>query len=182
VRVLIAVACLTAAVLAQKASFSDRLYPVFVNAGCPACHNSNGVASATRLHFPEPDASPIRIEAFGRSLVKLVDRDHPIESLLLRKPTMRMPHTGGERIKSGSPEEEVLLAWIQKLASMSGEELEKATKYADGDSASGAEVPAAVLRRLTHSQYNNTVRDLLGDQTSAMASKISTTRRVCRRC
>ena len=32
--------------------------------------------------------------------------------------------------------------------------------------ASGATVQDAELRRLTHSQYNHTVRDLLGDQTS----------------
>src|SRR5690606_3222305 len=30
----------------------------------------------------------------------------------------------------------------------------------------GREIPTAELRRLTHSQYNHTVRDLLGDQTA----------------
>ena len=165
-RVLIGLACLASASFAQKASFTDRVYPVFINAGCPACHNSNGVASATRLQFPEPEASPDRIEAFGKSLVRLVNRDHPEESLLLKKPTMRIPHTGGERIKPASPEEEVLKAWIQTLASLSGDELAKALKYGGSDLTPGAEAPAAVLRRLTHSQYNNTVHDLLGDQTA----------------
>ncbi len=165
-RVLLGLACVASAAYAQNTFFSDRLYPVLLNAGCPACHNANGVASATRLHFPDSSASPERIEAFGKSLVKLVDRDHPDESLLLKKPTMRIPHTGGERIKPGSQEEDVLKAWIRTLASLSGDELAKALQYNENEPVPGAEAPTVVLRRLTHSQYNNTVRDLLGDQTA----------------
>ena len=147
--------------------FSAKLYPILVNAGCPACHNSNGVASATRLHFPDAESSQDRIEAFGKSLVVLVDRDHPDESLLLKKPTKRIAHTGGERIKPGSPEEAALKAWIEMLASLQDDELAAAMKYSDaGQAGAVADAPRAVLRRLTHSQYNNTVRDLLGDQTA----------------
>ena len=166
VRVLLGLMCLASVAFAQKISFTDRVYPVFQSAGCAACHNANGVASATRLHFPDAEASTARVEAFGKSLVKLVDRNHPEESLLLKKPTMRIPHTGGERIKPGSPEEDVLKAWIQQLTSLSGDELAKALNYSENDTTAGAEAPTAVLRRLTHSQYNNTVRDLLGDQTA----------------
>jgi hypothetical protein len=137
--------------LAQTASFSSKLYPILKEAGCAACHNSNGVASATRLHFPDPEAAPDRIEAFGYSLVKLIDRDHPDESLLLKKPTLRVPHTGGLRIKPGSPEEAVLKAWIQTLASLSGDQLAKAMKYGEMEQAP-PRAPDAVLRRLTHSQ------------------------------
>jgi len=101
------------------------VYPVFQGAGCHACHNSTGVASATRLHFPEPEASTARIDAFGKSLVKLADRDHPDESLLLKMPTLRVPHTGGERIKPGSQEEDVLRACIKQLASLPADDLKK---------------------------------------------------------
>ncbi len=121
VRTLLSWVCLAGAVFGQ--SFSAKLYPILVNAGCPACHNSNGVASATRLHFPDAESSQDRIEGFGKSLVALVDRDHPEESLLLKKPTKRIPHTGGERIKPGSPEEAVLKAWIETLTSLKGDEL-----------------------------------------------------------
>ena len=161
--------CLASAAFGQTRSFSNKLYPILKDAGCAACHNSNGVASATRLHFPDADATPDRIEAFGNSLVRLVDRDQPDESLLLKKPTLRVPHTGGLRIKPGSPEEAVLKVWIQTLASLSGDALAKAMKYSDVEQASNNGSPGspnAVLRRLTHSQYNNTVRDLLGDQTA----------------
>jgi len=167
VRYLLCWICLASALFGQTDSFSNRLYPILKEAGCSACHNNNGVASATRLHFPDAAATPDRIEAFGNSLVRLVDRDHPDESLLLKKPTLRVPHTGGLRIKPGSPEEAALKAWIHTLASLSGDALAKAMKYSDVEqTANQSASTPAVLRRLTHSQYNNTVRDLLGDQTA----------------
>ena len=89
-------------VWAQEAPFGAGLYQVMEKAACRSCHNPDGVASATRLHFPEPDAAPEKIEAFGRSLVTLVDRERPDASLLLNKPTNRIAHAGGERIKPGS--------------------------------------------------------------------------------
>src|SRR6202030_1957189 len=106
-------------------------------------------------HFPEPGTAPEGLDAFGKSLVILVDRNQPENSLLLRKPTKRVAHGGGERIKAGSPEEAELLSWIGVLAHLSGKELAQATKY-NGQTADGAAAPPPTLRRLTHSQYNNT--------------------------
>jgi hypothetical protein len=135
-------------------------------AGCRSCHNPDGVASVTRLHFPEPDAAPEKVEAFGRSLVVLIDRERPDSSLLFNKPTNRIPHAGGERIKPGTQDEVVLKAWIQRLTQLSGVELASALKYRELEAAgAGVARPQTGLRRLTHSQYNHTVRDLLGDQT-----------------
>ena len=101
---------------AETTSFTQTLYPALKAAGCPACHNTDGVASATRLHFPEPSATPAQIEAFGKSLVILVDPKNPEQSLLFRKPTNRIPHAGGERIVKGTPQEAALKAWVQQLA------------------------------------------------------------------
>src|SRR5215472_7427228 len=117
------------ALAADTASFSKSLYPIFEEAGCRGCHNPDGVASATRLHFPEASAPADRIEAFGRSLVILVDPQNPANSLLLRKPTARLPHAGGQRIQPGSPEEVALRAWIDRLALLKGDELAKALRY-----------------------------------------------------
>jgi hypothetical protein len=146
---------------ADSASFSRSLYPVLEDAGCSGCHNSDGVASATRLHFPETTAPAARIEAFGNSLVVLVDQKTPENSLLFRKPTARIPHAGGQRIKPGTPEEAALRAWIDHLAQLKGDDLAKALRYREEEGAAQTHV---ALRRLTHSQYNNTVRDLLGDR------------------
>ena len=158
---------LTAAALsAQSVDFRTTLYPILEKANCRACHTAEGVASATRLHFPEADANAQNVEDFGLSLIVLINRDQPDASLLLKKPTARIPHTGGERIKPGSPEEAVLKAWIVKLAQLSGPDLTKALKYRELESAGSGVATDPELRRLTHSQYNHTVRDLLGDQTS----------------
>jgi hypothetical protein len=78
-----------------------------------------------------------------------------------------MPHTGGQRIKPGSQEEIVLKAWIERLTRLAGADLATALKYRELESTDKSNIaPANELRRLTHSQYNHTVRDLLGDQTS----------------
>src|SRR5262252_2068399 len=151
---------------AQESSFSRTLYPVLEKAACRSCHNPDGVASVTRLRFPEPDANADQIEAFGRSLVALIDRNKPEESLLLKKPTNRVSHAGGERIHPGSGEEWILKAWIQRLAKMSDDEVASALKVHEAKAAGSGPARPAALRRLTHSQYNNTVRDLLGDQSA----------------
>lgn len=166
-RRLILIGFVGSALWAQNTDFRTALYPVLEKANCRACHNTDGVASATRLHFPEADAPASQIEAFGNSLVILIDRDHPDSSLLLQKPTARIPHTGGERIKRDTPEEGILKAWIARLAQLSGPELATALRYRETEnSGAGLVAQNAELRRLTHSQYNHTVRDLLGDQTS----------------
>jgi hypothetical protein len=136
-------------------------------AGCRSCHNPDGVAAGTRLQFPETDAPAERIEAFGRSLVVLVDRAQPDRSLLLNKPTKRIAHAGGERIKQGSDDEAIVKRWVEMLTHLSGEDLAKANRYREEEAAgAGQAATQTPLRRLTHSQYNHTVHDLLGDQTA----------------
>jgi len=147
---------------APPSQFAKTLYPVLDKAACRSCHKPDGVASATRLLFPEPDVPAARIEEFGRSLVAFVDRSKPDQSLLLRKPTNRVTHTGGERIVQNSPDEAALKAWVDRLAAMSADEVAKAREYKDEGSMAVAP-PGPVLRRLSHSQYNNTVRDLVGE-------------------
>jgi len=154
----------TATLCAADGSFTSQVYPVLEAAGCRACHNADGVASATRLLFPEPGAPASRIEAFGKSLVALVDQANFENSPLLRKPTNRTPHAGGQRIKPGSPQESALVVWTKRLSQLRGDELTAARRY--GAVADEPRRAGAAVRRLTNSQYNNTVRDLLGDRTA----------------
>ena len=147
--------------VAGPVSFSRTVYPIFEAAQCRGCHTDDGVASATRLHFPEPNASPEDVEAFGVTLAVLVNRDDPSRSLLLNKPTNRERHTGGERIHPGSFEEQALTEWVRHLATVPGDAVAAAReRLASSNAPATHDQP---LRRLTHSQYNNTVRDLLGD-------------------
>ena len=142
-------------------SFARDLYPLLEKADCRACHTDTGVASATRIHFPPSSAAAAEIETFGKGLAALVDRDQPEKSLVLLKPTRRVPHTGGERIAQGSGEEEILRAWVNYLATLRPEVSEESR----ATGASSRHFGRQVLRRLTHNQYDNTVRDLLGDRT-----------------
>jgi hypothetical protein len=147
---------------ASDVSFSKTVYPALRRAGCNGCHSPSGVASATKFHFPEADAPAEQVEAFGKSLVAFVNVDQPAKSALLNKPTNRVAHVGGERIKPGSPDDAVLKSWVDRLVRLSGDELLAALRYRDDLRASKAPT-RPVLRRLTHAQYNNTVRDLLGE-------------------
>jgi hypothetical protein len=165
--IVLAGVCITQA---QQMSFADQVYPVLQSAGCAACHNGEGVASATRLRFPEEPTSKVRLQAFGKSLVEFVNRTDPEKSLLLLKPTLRIPHTGGERIRKATPEEKVLRSWIAQLAAMPPAEVASALEYRKREAAGHGQAPTVVLRRLTHAQYDNTVRDLLKD-TTAPASR-----------
>lgn len=146
---------------ARPGYFSRSVFPLFETANCRGCHNADGVASATRLHFPEPGQPDDRIEAFGKSLVALVDPKSPEQSLLLNKPTNRIPHTGGKRIAPASKEEALLLTWVRHLAGFSDSDRTAALTNAEPAGVKAA--PVSVLRRLTHSQYNHAIRDLLGD-------------------
>jgi hypothetical protein len=139
--------------------FSEKLYPVLENAGCRACHATDGVASTTRIHFPPQEAGREQVEAFGIRLAELTDRNNAKESLLFLKPTARISHTGGERIAPGSEEDAILSAWVDYLTHVSAAEVAAASaKLRVG---SGRR-QAGPMRRLTHSQYDRTIRDLLG--------------------
>ena len=70
-------------VMAQQSSslpdgfFAKKLYPMLEKANCRGCHVENGVAATTRLHFPPESAAQGQVETFGRSLMVLIDREHP---------------------------------------------------------------------------------------------------------
>ena len=146
---------------APAPSFATTVYPVLEKAGCRACHTDEGVASGTRLHFPEESASTEEVDAFGLTLAGLVNRGDPSSSLLLNKPTNRTRHVGGVKIAPDSADEQVLRAWIQHLVSVPDADISAArARLAVVKPATAHQVG---LRRLTHSQYNNTVRDLVGD-------------------
>jgi hypothetical protein len=144
----------------EERFFSSRVYPLLEKAGCRSCHTESGVGSSTRLRFPEENASVAEIETFGLRLQVLVDPGNPRQSLLLQKPTNRVEHTGGQRITE-SAEEEILLAWVNHLARL-GPDVRPVPPETAPHATAGE---SGVMRRLTHSQYNNTVRDLLGDLT-----------------
>ena len=99
--------CAAVAIAADDAPFSKTVYPVFEEAGCRNCHNPDGVASATRLQFPETGVPADRIEAFGKSLVALIDSANTANSLLLNKPTARSLTPEGSASSRAAPKRSV---------------------------------------------------------------------------
>lgn len=153
-----------AALSTQAQDFASTLYPVLDKAACRACHTAEGVASATRLHFPEAGAPPAKLEAFGRSLVEFIDPANPNDSLLRRKPTGLTAHAGGVRIQPNSEGDQALKTWITRLGNLTKAELAEAKLYRRREAAgSGYARTRIALRRLAHHEYNNVIRDLLGD-------------------
>lgn len=137
--------------------FAADLYPRLEAKNCRACHSTSGVASGTRLQFPELGAPQGAIHRFGLGLRRLVNLADISQSALLLKPTNKIPHTGGPLIAADSEEERLLRRWVEYLAS----------ENFDGESTQDAapERRLEPIRRLTHVQYDNTVRHLLGDST-----------------
>jgi hypothetical protein len=137
-------------------NFVRDVWPVLEKADCKGCHNNDGVASTTRLQFPEAAATDEERTLFGDSLRRFVDTADAAKSLLVLKPTNKIGHAGGRRIQPGSDAETVLINWVRQLNAT-----KPLARHEEAKKLSAHEKP--VLRRLTHSQYDNTVRDLLGD-------------------
>ena len=96
------------------AGFVTSVLPILTKAGCNAgaCHGAATGQGGLRLSLlgydPQADYHAITREFAGRR----IDLGSPVDSLLIRKPSRRVPHKGGERIAADSADEAALLAWI----------------------------------------------------------------------
>ncbi len=107
---------LTAARLtaAEGPTFRNQVQPILARFGCSAgaCHGAaagqGGFKLSLRGYDDEGDYLTITKSAQGRR----VCLDDPARSLILLKATRTIPHKGGERFKSSSPEYAILSDWI----------------------------------------------------------------------
>ncbi len=99
-------------------SFRNDVLPVLTRIGCNggSCHGAaagkGGLKLSLRGFDPDSDYEVLTHQANGRRVVPGV----PGESLLMLKPTMRIPHGGGMRIQPGSREEAAIAGWIAEGA------------------------------------------------------------------
>jgi len=95
-------------------SFRNHVQSVLTKHGCNsgACHGAaagkNGFKLSLRGYDPQFDHFAITRQARGRRIVPT----DPGLSLLLTKPTGKVPHKGGALIEEGSPDYMVLAEWI----------------------------------------------------------------------
>lgn len=100
--------------VASPVSLRNEVIPVLSRQGCSsgACHGSPKGKGGFRLSLRGFDLSidekTLRGEFFGRR-VSVLDPD---ASLLLRKPLMKVPHAGGQRLHADSVSHHVLRNWI----------------------------------------------------------------------
>jgi hypothetical protein len=98
--------------------FERHVVPLLGRLGCAAgsCHGSFQGKGGLRLslfgHAPERDYQALTRDGSSRRLAPLA----PDSSLLLLKPTTRVPHEGGQRLQPGSWQYRVLRAWIAQGA------------------------------------------------------------------
>ena len=95
-------------------NFRNHVQSVLAKAGCSsgACHGAlagkNGFKLSLRGYDPEGDYLVLTRQMRGRRIVP----SDPGRSMILTKPTGRLPHGGGLRFEEGSLEYRVIAQWI----------------------------------------------------------------------
>lgn len=95
-------------------SFRNHVLPVLTKATCNggSCHGAaagkGGLKLTLRGFDPQWDYNVLTHQAMGRRVVA----GDPAHSLFIQKPTMQIGHGGGERIKKGSLDYQILSQWV----------------------------------------------------------------------
>ncbi|MDA0808497.1 MAG: DUF1553 domain-containing protein [Planctomycetota bacterium] len=99
---------------ALAVSFEHETLPVLAKAGCSggACHGSPHGKGEFRLSLFGFEPAFDRMSLVKESQSRRVNTIKPAHSLLLRKPTMQIPHAGGRRLKVGDELYSLLHDWI----------------------------------------------------------------------
>ena len=105
--------------------FQRHVVPLLGKLGCNgrACHGSFQGRGGFRLSLFGYDFESDHGELYGR-----VDPETPVESLILQKPLMEVPHEGGQRLKPGSWQHQLLLNWVKADSPGRAEDAAKLTK------------------------------------------------------
>lgn len=95
--------------------FKDQVEPVLTRLGCNAgaCHGAlagkGGFKLSLRAYDPESDHNAMVFQVLGRR----INIQTPEKSFLLKKAMGLIPHGGGQKLRPGSNEHKLLLAWIR---------------------------------------------------------------------
>ena len=101
-----------------KIQFMKHVRPVIAKAGCNmgACHASQHGKGGFKLSVFGFEPSKDWTAIVRDQLQRRINFVQPENSLLLLKPTMQIPHQGGLRLKKGSVDYQLLLAWLKSGA------------------------------------------------------------------
>lgn len=100
-------------------SFRNDVQPILTKAGCNsgACHGALAGKGGFRLSLKAYDVQGDFHTIVKQSRGRRTELSDPARSLLLIKPTGAVPHNGGVRFETDSPEYRILSGWIAQGAS-----------------------------------------------------------------
>jgi len=103
-----------AALSADQISFDAQIVPLLTRMGCNAgaCHGAAAGRGEFRLSLLGADPAADHMAIARQFQGRRVNRTQPGESLLLRKPTARLEHGGGQLFEYDDPEAQLLRQWI----------------------------------------------------------------------
>ena len=155
--------------------FERQVWPAF-DGTCTACHTAQGIASETRMVLipgQSPDALVNNFEAVRAVSEITVDG----QALILLQPTGLLPQAGGTLIDIDSPEHQALVELTQRIR---GEVDECGEPTGEQPPPMGNECDQPtpgrrMVRRLSHTEYSNTVFDLIGVEFDAHGAFVADT-------
>ena len=109
-------------------SFKRDVMPVFMRTGCNqgSCHGAARGKDGFRLSLFGFDADGDHHRLCREMPGRRINLALPAESLLIEKPTGKVPHTGGERIKDGDEYYQTLIRWLEAGAPNDPKDVPKA--------------------------------------------------------
>ena len=115
---LLAAVTIPGCVLAIDISFERDVLSVLTTKGCNSsgCHGSPAGQSGFKLSLYGADAAADYAMITSAHNGRRVDRAHPANSLLLRKPSFAVAHGGGHLLTPESDEYRTLLGWLEQGA------------------------------------------------------------------
>ncbi|MEC9181897.1 MAG: DUF1587 domain-containing protein, partial [Actinomycetota bacterium] len=145
--------------LSDEQYYAEEIDPI-VQSSCVACHSEAGIASGTRMVLGDDVTSNYLSVS---SMAAVIEDDR---YMLLVKPTNQHPdgHGGGQPIAQGSDNYEKLELFVARV----NEVVDDCAVDADLSEVSTDETCAnegearRLLRRLSHVEYDNSIRDVFG--------------------
>jgi hypothetical protein len=95
-------------------SFRNHVIPMMTKIGCNsgACHGALAGKGGFKLSLRGYDPLQDHFVMTRQTLARRVDTIEPAQSLVLRKPTLSVPHGGGQKLEVGAQDFQILADWI----------------------------------------------------------------------
>ena len=145
-----------------KIQYMKQVRPILSKAGCNmgACHASQYGKGGFKLSVFGFEPSKDWTAIVRDQLQRRINFVEPDRSLLLLKPTMQVPHQGGLRLKKGSVDYQLLVAWLKSGAANPDSKAPKVTDLQVTPTHRVIELNGRQQLRVMATYEDETVRDV----------------------